>query len=47
MYFIVFQAFKWCEDPFYLKPHTTPVYNLVEAIGIIFCIAFLSPLFRR
>lgn len=42
--YIFFQAFKWCEDPTYLKPDTTPVYGLIRSVGLAFGLAVSAPL---
>ncbi|XP_053675825.1 glucose-6-phosphatase catalytic subunit 1 [Anopheles nili] len=36
-------AFKWCEDPFYLKPTTTLVFSVIRLTGSLLAFALVGP----
>uniref|UniRef100_A0A182QTR7 glucose-6-phosphatase n=1 Tax=Anopheles farauti TaxID=69004 RepID=A0A182QTR7_9DIPT len=36
-------AFKWCEDPFYLKPTTTLVFSAIRLTGSLLALAVVGP----
>uniref|UniRef100_A0A182TU90 glucose-6-phosphatase n=1 Tax=Anopheles melas TaxID=34690 RepID=A0A182TU90_9DIPT len=37
-------AFKWCEDPFYLKPTTTLVFSAIRLTGSLLALAVVGPI---
>ncbi|XP_053665027.1 glucose-6-phosphatase catalytic subunit 1 [Anopheles marshallii] len=39
-------AFKWCEDPFYLKPTTTLVFSAIRLTGSLFALAVVGPVLK-
>uniref|UniRef100_A0A182RJ95 glucose-6-phosphatase n=1 Tax=Anopheles funestus TaxID=62324 RepID=A0A182RJ95_ANOFN len=39
-------AFKWCEDPFYLKPTTTLVFSALRLTGSLFALAVVGPILK-
>ncbi|XP_058123650.1 glucose-6-phosphatase 2 [Anopheles ziemanni] len=36
-------AFKWCDDPFYLKPTTTLVFSIIRLTGALLAFAMVGP----
>ncbi|XP_049538220.1 glucose-6-phosphatase 3 isoform X1 [Anopheles darlingi] len=39
-------AFKWCDDPFYLKPNTTLVFSIIRLTGALLAFALVGPIQR-
>ncbi|XP_058059540.1 glucose-6-phosphatase 3 [Anopheles bellator] len=39
-------AFKWCDDPFYLKPTTTLVFSIIRLTGALLAFAVVGPVQR-
>lgn len=40
-------AFKWCQSPEYIHASTTPLFSLARDAGIMFGLAFASPIDKR